>query len=205
MSNILLARADDPALDSSTLEGIYRLRHHVFRERLGWEVESREGLEIDRFDAMKPVYALSRGAGRDVDGCWRLLPTTGPYMLKDVFPQLLRGEQPPEAANVWELSRFAVLTRAQGELAQGHIGPVVFGMMRRVFDFAVNSGIDRYVTVTSVAIERLFRHAGVPMRRFGDGQAQRIGKVLSVACWIDIDEATYRAVYQLPITAKEAA
>ena len=30
-------------------------------------------------------------------GCWRLLPTEGPYMLKDSFPELLHGAEAPDA------------------------------------------------------------------------------------------------------------
>src|SRR3546814_13625445 len=43
-----------------------------------------------------------------VVGTWRMLPTTGPYMLRDVFPQLLDGLPPPCGPRIWEGSRFAV-------------------------------------------------------------------------------------------------
>jgi len=43
-----------------------------------------------------------------VVGCWRLLPTTGPYMLKDIFSHLLWGKPAPEQPDVWEISRFAI-------------------------------------------------------------------------------------------------
>ena len=48
------------------------------------------------------------GEEDEVLGCWRLLPTTGPNMLKDTFPQLLHGHPAPHQTDVWELSRFAV-------------------------------------------------------------------------------------------------
>ncbi len=203
MSEILLARSEDPGLDRETLHGMYHLRHRIFRERLGWEVESRNEMEIDIFDESNPVYVLSRKK-KEVDGCWRILPTTGPYMLKDTFPELLRGESAPRDSKIWELSRFAVHGGGKGDLAQGAVNETTFRMMQKIVDFALEQGIQSYVTVTSVAMERLFRRIGLPSRRFGDGKAQRVGKVLTVACWLDVNEESYRAVHQ-QLGRKEAA
>lgn len=196
MNSIIVARPSDPLLNRRTLHDMFRFRHKVFHERLGWEVNSRNGMEIDPFDGLNPVYVVARNSLRRVEGCWRLLSTTGPYMLKDTFPQLLRGEVAPEESHIWELSRFAVESAATGDLAQGNLNLVTFKMIRSIVDFAEKRGISHYVTVTSVALERLMRQAGIPMRRFGDGKAERIGKVLSVACWVDTDELR-QAVYAL--------
>ena len=44
----------------------------------------------------------------EIIGGWRLRPTTLPYMMKDVFPQLLGGTPAPVRPDIWEISRFAV-------------------------------------------------------------------------------------------------
>lgn len=194
MNSIIVAQSHDPLLSRHTRQEMFRFRHKVFHERLGWEVSSRNGMEIDIFDELNPVYIVAKNGNSRVEGCWRILPTTGPYMLKDTFPQLLCGEAPPSASDVWELSRFAVESTSTGDLAQGKMGIVTFEMMRSAVEFADKRGIRHYVTVTSVALERLLKRAGIPMRRFGDGKAQRIGKVLSVACWVDIDDRLRQAV-----------
>jgi acyl homoserine lactone synthase len=67
-------------------------------------------------------------------------------------------------------------------------------MIRSLLPFAEEHGIRHYVFVTSVALERLVTRIGLPLRRFGDGQAQRVGKVLSVACWLDVNEQFRQAV-----------
>lgn len=194
MESIILARSNDPGIDRGLLHDMFRFRHKVFRERLGWEVASRNSMEVDVFDELDPVYMLARNERRAVEGCWRILPTTGPYMLKDTFPQLLRGESAPREKNIWELSRFAVESAANGDLAQANLGPVTFAMIGKVLAFAEQQGIDHYVMVTSVALERLLKRAGFPLRRFGDGKAERVGKVLSVACWVDINDQFRRVV-----------
>jgi acyl homoserine lactone synthase len=68
----------------SLLEGMFRLRFEVFHEKLGWEVSTTsDGFERDEYDNLERVaYVLATGESGQVDGCWRLLPTTGPYMQK---------------------------------------------------------------------------------------------------------------------------
>jgi acyl homoserine lactone synthase len=207
MDNLVVIRPNDAHPDQQMLHRMFRFRHRVFRERLGWEVESRHGLEIDRFDELQPVYMISHNPRREVTGSWRLLPTTGPYMLKDVFPALLQGELPPQDPTVWEISRFATLTGGRRERVQANLGQVTFAMIQSLLPFAEEHGIRHYVFVTSVALERLVTRIGLPLRRFGSGRAQRVGQVLSVACWLDVNDQLRRAVAagQVATAAEEAA
>lgn len=200
MNQILMAGGGQPGFDPTTLRNMFAFRHRVFHDRLGWDVTSDHGLEHDHFDRLDPVYLLARDARLQVEGCWRILPTTGPYMLRDTFPQLLGDTAAPSAPDIWELSRFAV-EPGDGGNSQARLNEVALDMMRRAYEFAVEHRISHYVTVTSVALERLMRAGGIPMTRFGNGKAQRIGKVLTVACWIRIDEDLRRALYP----AREAA
>ena len=50
-------------------------------------------LELDVYDALNRTYLLLVSAEREVVGCVRLLPTTGPTMLADTFPQSADGAQ----------------------------------------------------------------------------------------------------------------
>jgi len=187
MNSIIVAQSNASGMNRRTMLDMFRFRHKVFYDRLGWEVNIRNGMEIDIFDELDPFYVVAKDGQRRVEGCWRLLPTTGTYMLKDTFPQLLRGDAAPQENHVWELSRFAVESSEAGDLAQGNLSMVTFEMIRTIVEFAEKQGIRHYVTVTSVAVERLMKQAGISLRRFGDGKSQRVGKVLTVACWVDVD------------------
>lgn len=72
-------------------------RHKVFVERLGWQLQAEDGFEFDQFDRPDTVYVIT------------LLPTTRPYVLGEVFPQLMRDLPVPDSPEVWELSRFAAV------------------------------------------------------------------------------------------------
>lgn len=178
---------------------MHLLRTEVFAKRLGWDVTvTPEGLEVDQFDALPSArYILAQGQDGAVDACWRLLPTLGPYMLRDVFPQLMHGSQAPAAADVWELSRFAVATDrlSADESAGNHqvgFGELSIELMREAARFGAEHGISRYVTVTTSAIERLMKRLGLSVHRAGP--PIRIGAVMTVACFIEIDELTLRAL-----------
>jgi acyl homoserine lactone synthase len=187
---------------------MFELRHEVFYDKLGWEVNSLDGLEIDIFDTKQdPVYVVSQGYDGEVYGCGRILPTTGTYMLGEVFPELLRGEKLPHSPFVWELSRLAV-SPALGvgrENPQASMCACTFDLLCRGFRFGEENGIQQYVFVTSVAMERMLQRAGLKMTRFGDGKAVKFGKVLSVACRMDISVENRRVLFPDTLTVERAA
>ena len=196
MSEILLTQRGDVRLNESMLQQMYRLRHAVFHDRLGWEVNSDNGMEHDEFDKANPVYVLVRGQDGSLDACWRLLPTNGPYMLKDVFPELLAGQAAPQSPDVWELSRFAMAegkAEVKADAAGFGLSNVPVRMVQAAVRFAQENGIGRFVSVTSVAIERMFRKLGVHVERLGP--PIRIGRVLTVACSLEIDAITEFALF----------
>jgi len=193
---------------SRRLEGMFRLRHEVFKERLDWEVGSQGGRERDMFDDLDPVYIVCEEDG-DVLGSWRLLPTTKPYMLKDVFPELLYGMPAPEAPDVWEISRFAVSKRVCGNDSLGTIKTVTNLLLEQLFDFAARRQISRIVAVADVRFERILKRAGLLTFRYGP--PMQIGVTRAVSGYADVTDLNLRrlqlgldhgqAVEALPLAA----
>ncbi len=187
--NIRIAARRD--FKSKDLWEMHTLRAKVFKDRLGWEVPVMSGMEIDGYDALEPLYMMIREpGGGTLRGCWRILPTEGPYMLKDSFAELLHGQQAPAHARIWELSRFAIETDGNPRFGFSEITMESIG---EVISYGYHAGIDQYVTVTTTAIERLLRRAGVVTRRFGSPLT--IGVEKAVALYVDIG-ATYDAMFE---------
>lgn len=195
MNTVLVGKPTESQFSEPMLAGMFRLRDEVFNKRLGWDLKTRNGLERDDYDELHPVYMIVRTSSTKVSGCWRLLPTTGPYMLQKTFPQLLQGEAAPSSTDTWEISRFAMAPTSPDDARQVNLGAATFEMIQHAVRFADEHGIRRYVFVTSVALERLLKRIGLNIRRFGNGKAQFIGDVLSVACWIDIDDDCRRVAF----------
>lgn len=183
------------------LNSMFRLRYEVFQEKLGWDVRSVDGMERDQFDDIGDVvYIMGLGAAGGVDACWRLLPTIGPYMLKDTFPELLHGQPAPHGDHIWELSRFAVAT-ARTATDNAAFGPISMALMLESARFAIEHGISRYVTVTTPPMERMLRQLGLHVHRMGP--SLRIGVATAVALVIEVDQQTLSAVgfrSSLPLT-----
>ncbi|MHC3972089.1 acyl-homoserine-lactone synthase LasI, partial [Pseudomonas aeruginosa] len=104
--------------DKKLLGEMHKLRAQVFKERKGWDVSVIDEMEIDGYDALSPYYMLIQEDTPEaqVFGCWRILDTTGPYMLKNTFPELLHGKEAPCSPHIWELSRFAINSGQKGSL-----------------------------------------------------------------------------------------
>lgn len=185
-------------MEAHKADSMFRLRYEVFHEKLGWEVSvTSDGHERDGFDTLPGVaYILATDEHGSVDGCWRLLPTTGPYMLRDTFPELLHGRPAPMSPDCYELSRFAVATD-RVETANASVGPISMALMKESAIFALANRIQRYVTVTTPVMERMLRQKGLHVHRIGP--SLRIGVATAVALMIEVDHITLRAV-GLPTT-----
>ena len=166
------------------LAEMHRLRHRVFVERLGWNVRSFGGLEVDAFDMLEATYLL---AGDDpIVGSWRVLPTTGPYMLKDVFAELLEGQPAPCDPAVWEMSRFAVDHGPQEDKGLSALSAATGEMFCGLVEYALEQGVRELWTVYDIRIARLLDRVGC--RPFWRSGRRRIGQTIAVAGRFEVSE-----------------
>ncbi len=177
---------------AGSLSDVYRqvagYRYRVFVENLGWDLHAPDGLEQDQFDRPDTIYVAVRDNEGEVCGCARLLPTMHPYLLSEVFPQLLNGAMPPSSPEIWELSRFAAVdfnSPSQSPLRQMS-SDIAVALLQASIECAAAHGAKRLITVSPLGIERLLRKAGF--------KAHRAGPPIMVdghpifACWIEVGE-----------------
>ena len=137
------------------LAEMHRLRYRVFKERLGWDVEVSGDMEIDEFDACRPAYLLQTDDEDRIQGCVRLLPTTGPTMLRDTFPLLLDGQRAPASDTIWESSRFGVDLRSRDEKTGRSIARATYELFAGMIEFGLMRQLTDIVTVTDARMERI--------------------------------------------------
>lgn len=83
-------------------------RRKQFSERLGWSVSvDRHGYERDQYDPINPIYVIVDDDHGQHAGSMRLLPTTGPTMINDVFASAL-DDGPISDPATWECTRFCL-------------------------------------------------------------------------------------------------
>jgi N-acyl-L-homoserine lactone synthetase len=163
---------------------MHRLRYRVFKERLDWDVQISGDMEVDEFDAYHPVYLIQRVSDDRIQGCVRLLPSTGPTMLRDAFPALLAGESAPASSKIWESSRFALDVGTDAPKAAHGLASATYELFAGMIEFGLSRKLTDIVTVTDARMERILRRAGWPLRRIGDPRA--LGNTLAVAGYLDV-------------------
>lgn len=160
---LLIISKENASLHWDALACMHHLRRQIFSERLSWDVTVINGLEIDQFDVPDAHYLVHQDAAGRVDGCTRLLPTTGPYLLGDVFAGLVDGE-PPRDPRIWESTRFC----ADHERAPRNIAAL---LMAGMLEFGLARGLTAFVSVSDVRMEPIMRRAGWDPTRLGGTMA----------------------------------
>ncbi|MFG1428839.1 acyl-homoserine-lactone synthase [Roseixanthobacter glucoisosaccharinicivorans] len=188
---VIAIDANDHRGLGSLLDKMHRLRAQVFAGRLGWRVKIEQGRERDEYDALNPTYILALTDRGDVAGCARLLPTAGPTMLTQTFPQLLAGGQLRRNPTTVESSRFCVDTRGEGRGGR-FLHEATLTMFAGIIEWSMSNGFDEIVTATDVRFERILQRAGWPMTRLGG--VELIGGTMSVAGVLPADNASFQRV-----------
>lgn len=185
---IIVIDALNEHLFGSVLKEMHKLRARVFEGRLGWDVHVKDGMERDMFDDLNPAHVVSLDTDGDVVGCMRLLQTTGPHMLADVFNSILDGEPPLRSAQVWEATRFCVDTK---KLSRGKhrnsISYVTSEVMIGAFEYAQQAGVLDAVAVIDPVMNRVMKRSrNAPYDYLGT--AKPMGKVTAMAALMDCSD-----------------
>lgn len=170
------------------LDEMYQLRARVFGDRLGWDVTIQDGREIDRFDTLNPAHVVSLNDEGNVVGCMRLLQTTGPHMLADVFNAILDGEPPVRSAQIWEATRFCVDTKKLGRgRGENSVSYVTSEVMIGSFEYAKTAGVLDSIAVIDPVMNRVLQRSGnAPYDYLGT--AKPMGKVVAMAALMDCSD-----------------
>lgn len=159
------------------LDKMFKLRKKVFGDQLKWDVPIIGEHERDIYDEKQPVYLVWCNEDRQtVYGMMRLMPTTGPTLLYDVFRKTFPKQVCLSAPGIWEGTRMCI---DEDVLAADHPGmePArAFSMMFvALCECAMDHGIHTMVCNYEPQMKRVYRRAGVEVNELGraDGYGKR--------------------------------
>ncbi|MFC3714503.1 acyl-homoserine-lactone synthase [Sphingoaurantiacus capsulatus] len=128
------------------VEAMHVDRKRIFVDWLKWDVPVVEDrFEMDQFDTEDAVYLVIADpeTGKHM-GSVRLLPSTVPHLLSDVFPELVEGEV-PRADDVWEITRMCTTP----DIARSWTQVQVWRQLAvALVEFGLMAGIRQYTLIT---------------------------------------------------------
>jgi acyl-homoserine lactone synthase len=170
--------------DAAVLRAMFRARKSVFVDLLKWNVPVLDGqYEVDQYDDIHAVYlVVTDGRGGHLASA-RLLPTTRPHILGDLYPQLCE-DGPPRGPAIYEITRFCLdrALDAKGRRAARDT------LVTAIADHALAHGISAYTAIAEYAwVQQIlaFGWRCAPL-----GLAHVDGAAVLTALRIDIDAAT---------------
>ena len=159
------------------MDRMFRLRKEVFADQLGWDVSVEGDYERDRYDQHMPAYLIWCDSKKTrLYGSMRLMPTTGPTLLYDVFRSTFPNHVSLSAPGVWEGTRMCIDQKALTEdflnMDPGRAFSLLF---LALCECALEHGIHTMVSNYEPQMKLIYRRAGVEVDELGraDGYGKR--------------------------------
>jgi acyl homoserine lactone synthase len=149
------------------LDQMFRLRARVFHDQLGWDVQVADGYERDKYDDEFPVYIIYTDTdGAEVKGSLRLLPTTGPTVLGDFFPDTIPTSVDLHAPTIWECTRFCLDEQLLNRRREDKLFASTV-LLLALSELALRTGIESIVGNIDRPMLRLYRRVGCEVEILG--------------------------------------
>ncbi|MBX9924812.1 MAG: hypothetical protein K2Y05_00500 [Hyphomicrobiaceae bacterium] len=126
---IAMLTGRDRLVEAKTFEQLHRFRHEIFVGQRRWTVPSRNGLDIDQYDAAEALYFFDRSVAGRIVSHLRLTPTNKLSLLADYFPHLVAPNYELRGDSIFEATRFIALPRDGGMRNKRRLEAELFAAM----------------------------------------------------------------------------
>lgn len=165
----LLIQAHEFHKYPNLLDQSFRLRKKVFVDQLGWAITASGPRERDRYDDLHPAYLLWCDEGRrQLYGSVRLMPTTGPTLLYDVFRDTFPDACDLIAPGIWEGTRMCIDEEAVEQAFPDMRSERAFSLLLLALcEVALDNGIDMLISNFEPHMKRIYQRAGAEFDELG--------------------------------------
>ena len=162
-------QANQYSENSALLDQMFRLRKQVFVDTLNWDIPAQGSYERDEYDDCFPVYLVwfDRPSG-DLIASIRLMPTTGPSLLNDVFRSTYPETMTLSAPGIWEATRACFNNENLRKHAPDISPTLAFcHLMLAIHECAFHHGIHTFVTNYEPHLARIYKKSGARFDEIG--------------------------------------
>jgi acyl-homoserine lactone synthase len=175
---ILVVDAANRGHFAADLAAMYRQRKSVFVDRVGWNIPVVADQEVDSYDLLEDtVYLLAKD---EPDGpvlaSTRLLTTTGPHLMRDLYSVSYRAGLPC-GPTVWEVSRYCT---APGIAGRGKRLSLLWEIICGTIETSLEHGINRVIFAANRALLPLALECGWEARAVGPTMSDGHDEVTAV-------------------------
>jgi acyl homoserine lactone synthase len=165
----LLVQAHEFHRYTDLLDQSFRLRKRVFADHLRWNVTVSGPYERDRYDELHPAYLIWCSDDRQVlYGSVRLMPTTGPTLLYDVFRETFPNACDLVAPGIWEGTRMCIDEETVARNFPDMRPDRAFCLLLLALcEVALDHGIDTLISNYEPHMRRFYKRAGAEFDELG--------------------------------------
>lgn len=165
----LLIQAHEYQKYAKLLDQSFRLRKRVFADRLGWSVSVSGPFERDGYDRLNPAYLFwCDETGRQLYGCVRLMPTTGPTLLYDVFRETFPDACDLVAPGIWEGTRMCIDEEAmERDFPDMRSDRAICLLLLALCEVALDTGVHTLISNYEPHMRRIYQRAGAELDELG--------------------------------------
>lgn len=152
----------------------------VFGERMKWDVQVEDGKEEDEYDReYNPLYFIAERPDGTHATSMRIIPTTGPTMLRDKFHSFFPNCPDIYSPTIWESTRYCATLNAGEMLYTGELA-------RSLCQTCLENGITHLTGIFFRPMQRIYERAGWPPEPIMS--AELGGKMITLATF-DVSQA----------------
>jgi len=167
----------------AAMRAMFAARKRVFVDMLRWDLPVLDDMyEIDQFDTPAAEYLILLGDEGEHRASARLLPTTGPHLLGDLYFWLC-DEAVPRGPAIWEISRFCVDPDQTPSARLGARDELVTALA----DYALRHDISDYTGVAEWNWFQKIMRFGWSCRPLGNAADEGDSKLVALRIRIDAD------------------
>jgi acyl-homoserine lactone synthase len=170
---------------AADLAAMHCQRKAVFVDRAGWKISVVASQEIDRYDSLlDTVYLLAKDEPRGpVLASTRLIMTTGPHLMQDLYSEAYRAALPCGPAT-WEVSRYCTAPGVGGRSKRlGLLWEIICGLM----ETSLKRSADQLIFAANRALLPLALECGWEARAVGPTMTDGSDEVTAVVATITSD------------------
>ncbi|MFT8803534.1 MULTISPECIES: acyl-homoserine-lactone synthase [Acetobacteraceae] len=161
-------------------EKMLRARALVFGERMKWDVQIADGKEEDEYDRKhNPLYFIVERPDGTHATSMRIIPTTGPTMLRDKFHKFFPECPDIYSSTIWESTRYCA-TLTAGEIHY------TAELARNLCQTCLENGITHLTGIFFHPMQRIYERAGWPPEPIMSARLD--GKMITLATF-DVSQA----------------